>query len=477
MIEYASLNYPFDLTGISIQNGILTFSDTNYLFGLDAQLDSFNNNYNSDTTIICSFDTANIAFENQIGFNSLRKKIDNETTNLENDDNLWDYNDPDDHFIIDDFTRTILNQTLEYGINDRIYKYINEYTLVEFEYENTALLNKLREYDLEKSLVDTNLRLHSYYKGGDIVADFLANEQSQNTVSFINKSNNATSYYWDFGDGNTSTEAEPVHTYSTRDIPYQITLVAKTTKNGQKIYDRKIYNISAKGDCDVQFNYEIASDNYTDLNLYITFSTSEGTKKVTIKWGDGKPKTKTTVGDNEIDLYESHSYDGDGEYKVSVSVEYVNECTAKQSKTIKIGPNDDCYLRERNKDDAKYANNSRKIKYRFFIRNSPYHHRIKAKIKHYKIKSNGSLKRTRADVLEANYIGTFYESDECGNNSKSTDLPKYVEKKKRAVAKDVNRWGVNKTDKVRARNNEITAYFYAKDNGDDIYVSLKLQNN
>ncbi len=37
-----------------------------------------------------------------------------------------------------------------------------------------------------------------------------------NPVSFINISSNATSYEWNFGDGNTSTQSNPSHVYSAR---------------------------------------------------------------------------------------------------------------------------------------------------------------------------------------------------------------------------------------------------------------------
>jgi PKD repeat protein len=44
------------------------------------------------------------------------------------------------------------------------------------------------------------------------VAAFTSNNDGL-TVTFTNTSQNADSYSWDFGDGNTSTESNPVHTY------------------------------------------------------------------------------------------------------------------------------------------------------------------------------------------------------------------------------------------------------------------------
>ncbi|MBK7409846.1 MAG: PKD domain-containing protein [Saprospirales bacterium] len=44
-------------------------------------------------------------------------------------------------------------------------------------------------------------------------------------VTFTNTSTNSTSYMWDFGDGNTSTDKDPVHTYAAADA-YTVTLTA-----------------------------------------------------------------------------------------------------------------------------------------------------------------------------------------------------------------------------------------------------------
>ncbi len=47
------------------------------------------------------------------------------------------------------------------------------------------------------------------------------------TASFFNSSQNAQSYLWDFGDGNTSTDVNPVHTYATAGV-FAVTLSATT---------------------------------------------------------------------------------------------------------------------------------------------------------------------------------------------------------------------------------------------------------
>jgi PKD repeat protein len=48
------------------------------------------------------------------------------------------------------------------------------------------------------------------------------------TVTFTNKSEDAVSYEWDFGDGTTSTEESPVHTYPGKG-KYVPTLYATTS--------------------------------------------------------------------------------------------------------------------------------------------------------------------------------------------------------------------------------------------------------
>lgn len=60
-------------------------------------------------------------------------------------------------------------------------------------------------------------------------ANFGYNVTPPLTVEFVNLSNNADSYRWDFGDGTHSFEKEPVHTYSSTGS-YRVTLRAKGDK-------------------------------------------------------------------------------------------------------------------------------------------------------------------------------------------------------------------------------------------------------
>ncbi|PAV14425.1 cell surface protein [Methanosarcina spelaei] len=76
------------------------------------------------------------------------------------------------------------------------------------------------------------------------VANFSSDKQTGSfplTVSFRDTSFNANKFFWDFGDGNTSTEINPVHTYITAGN-YTVTLTAKN-ENGEdtKIVKDYIY--------------------------------------------------------------------------------------------------------------------------------------------------------------------------------------------------------------------------------------------
>ena len=93
------------------------------------------------------------------------------------------------------------------------------------------------------------------------------------TVNFINTSlNNPTSYLWDFGDGNTSTEKSPSHTYSEMGF-FTVKLVATNTDGSS---EPLILTIGA-GDVNDMLNASILEliDHYMPSALRGELSASE----------------------------------------------------------------------------------------------------------------------------------------------------------------------------------------------------------
>lgn len=56
------------------------------------------------------------------------------------------------------------------------------------------------------------------------------------TVTFENRDANATSYYWDFGDGTSSTEEDPIHNYEIGGT-YYVTQIAKTSSSENSYFE------------------------------------------------------------------------------------------------------------------------------------------------------------------------------------------------------------------------------------------------
>ncbi len=92
----------------------------------------------------------------------------------------------------------------------------------------------------------------------NFTADVLAGCAAPLTVSFSNSSNNAGIFMWDFGDGTTSTEASPSHTYTTLGN-FSVQLLADGGSCGSNTLTRTnyislnpanpcIYNMPASGD-------------------------------------------------------------------------------------------------------------------------------------------------------------------------------------------------------------------------------------
>ncbi len=131
------------------------------------------------------------------------------------------------------------------------------------------------------------------------VANFTANITSGSypfEVTFTNKSSDSETYLWNFGDGNTSTEKNPSHTYVSQGN-YTVSLTAKTpeitntkTKTSYiKVTDKKVV---------ANFNSNVVSGNFP-LKVQFT-DISENANSWNWNFGD----KKISIDQNPIHIYE-----------------------------------------------------------------------------------------------------------------------------------------------------------------------------
>ncbi len=130
--------------------------------------------------------------------------------------------------------------------------------------------------------------------GGDdpitpkVEADFTLTFGSKGAVTFKNASKNATSYAWDFGDGNTSKDENPAHTYAKNDT-YTVKLTA--TNAGGSAEKTRTVTISLEGtSTQLVANFTFAVDEKTAGKVTFT-NTSEGATSYAWDFGDGNTST------------------------------------------------------------------------------------------------------------------------------------------------------------------------------------------
>ena len=156
-------------------------------------------------------------------------------------------------------------------------------------------------------------------------------------ITFNNLTSNATSYYWDFGDGTSSTDANPQHTFynsTFSDISYNVILIAG---NGT-CYDTISTTVTVHPDPQSHFSY----DNMPACSPYTVAFTNESDSAVAYHWlfDDGTP----------IDTSENpvHTFVNDTTFIQYFNVQLVAisefGCTDTSSGYVTVYPNPDVNL-------------------------------------------------------------------------------------------------------------------------------------
>ena len=148
-----------------------------------------------------------------------------------------------------------------------------------------------------------------------------------NQIAFTNNSTGATSYSWDFGDGNGSTTNNPVHHYSNPGT-YNVILIASNNTGCSDLALQSNY-INIYDTPDATFSSNLSSS--CDPNELFSFSTSDpGITSWYWDFGDGTTSTAANP---------SHTYGTTGSFDVTLIVSNSNACfdTMSVSSYINIG--------------------------------------------------------------------------------------------------------------------------------------------
>lgn len=139
------------------------------------------------------------------------------------------------------------------------------------------------------------------------------------TIQFTNQSipgtAGTTTYFWDFGDGTTSTQANPVHTY-TGNGNYSVTLNVTNSTGCSKLLSKVNYiQMISKPTAGFTAN----NNNSCTAPLPVTFNnTSSGATSYQWNFGDGGTSTAASP---------SHTYINSGSYTVTLIVSNASGCT------------------------------------------------------------------------------------------------------------------------------------------------------
>ena len=141
-------------------------------------------------------------------------------------------------------------------------------------------------------------------------------DTTDNGCSFTGSSNGtSSSYFWDFGDGATSSLQNPYHVFS-HNGTYQVCLTVSSTTDST-CNNTTCQYISMSGSCDA--SYYITHADSTNLYNYVAYvNYTNGNSTYLWDFGDG---TTSTI------QYPTHNYAGSGPYKLCLTVTGPNSCT------------------------------------------------------------------------------------------------------------------------------------------------------
>ena len=144
-------------------------------------------------------------------------------------------------------------------------------------------------------------------------------------VSFTSQSTsvdgNITAWAWDFGDGNTSNQQNPTHTYATFGN-YDVKLKVTTEFSCENIIVKQV-----KINPLPRVNFEIPDFCLADASAeFINTTTIPGSEQLTYLWDFGDPNANAQRPNTSTERNGKHTYTSTGIYEVTLTVKSLSNC-------------------------------------------------------------------------------------------------------------------------------------------------------
>jgi hypothetical protein len=401
------------------------------------------------------------AFEVITNFYSLRAKIENELLELEAGDGISMENNPDNHFIVSEYMRTLLTTDCEIIAGDNIFLEGESQNLVIFNLDfekleqTKSLWRQYGETEGTVKAVQQGLAEPIYepiHKDGTIDPCDALCSSIKIKYKLLSPSNACPYKYqfsiwdsymtgckcqvqevrWNFGDGTFGGGYTTNHEYKVGGT-YNVTVVVYFFGGKQCVK-----NISLRVDaCQVTINTPVKDNTYTGNGTKYIFTANtshcSGNTATRYVWNFGDGTTRTTPYDSA-----HHIYTMNATTTVTVSVTFNDNCYASNTFPITVtGTGDCCKYSHYDEKDDRYKdfvyqypndNNAYWLRHFFTTRQGPLWHRIVVKNNFYKKRANGNWYSQNAYKMFANFSGriaygrdcnlvTIYPNGCCSNNT------------------------------------------------------------
>jgi len=431
------------------------------------------------------------AFEDLFKFQSLRNAIENEISSLENNNNLFEYNDPDNHFIVDEFLRAVLTPNCEIIVGDLLYVYLDGFVI--------GIMNndsKTRQ-DLLKLISSNCTEDELFFFCNDNKNAFISSDEkptlttnfSFDTIStplnyyFSNTSSceeyNQVSYLWDFGDGTTSSMDNPTHAYSSageKTVTLHATYDGTTQTIIKKInvgYTSVDFSFTYNGWGKYYFTASANTDNdpilyyhwdFGDGHDTLVYNTNNNSKKITHEYSLFNTTYTVTLTIKTV---------GNLQYSCRQNISVPQKKDCKTQATAHTGPNNN--LPHYHLIDNQY------IKTSIGIYNSAVMHILSTKTVFLKKKNNNSYSRIKAKSISTGPRGAIYFPKKSGSNGSCGaeivfSLTKSNSNKKK-ICWSRAYWGLD--EQIAVDYHSIGTYFEVKNDNDYVQngIGITLHNH